>query len=223
MLRRHLEFYFLRVIYENAVPPAREVERNILIGLLRAGTAVLVPYLHALTVFHKRSEALAKPVDLLVHREPQLLPHIGGVRRPAVVSVISPPARLDIGQVAIRAPGQVLIIPVVLHPPVLFINDQPELPAPDNDFSLRILFHLRGEFSLRGHILLALPQNELRSFSHRAQMMTCLYADHIGHGRCNSDRQIDALKRITLPCNEGCRGAQFQHPVFSRDFIDLPG
>ncbi|MNB86619.1 hypothetical protein D3C75_335700 [compost metagenome] len=63
------------MVNENAVAFAGHIERNVLVGLLRAGTAILVPEINNLSVLHKRSEALAQPVYIFAYADIQLFTH----------------------------------------------------------------------------------------------------------------------------------------------------
>ena len=61
-----------RIVDEQAVLPVGQVERDVLVGLLGAGAAVLVPDVDGLAVLDEVGEAFAKAVDLLAHTEVEL-------------------------------------------------------------------------------------------------------------------------------------------------------
>ncbi len=65
-----------RIIDEDAVSLAGQIEGNVLVGPLRRSAAVLVPHIDLLAVFDKFREALAESVDLLIRPDRQLRQHI---------------------------------------------------------------------------------------------------------------------------------------------------
>ena len=64
------------MIYQHAIPLVRNMERDILVGNLAGRSAVFVPHLNSLAIFHKRSEPLPQPVHILIHINQMLLYHI---------------------------------------------------------------------------------------------------------------------------------------------------
>ena len=78
-------FYFLAgnliryvtfVVNQNTISFIGHIERNIFISDLTGRTAVLVPHLHDLSVFHKWCETLAKAIHIFIHIQQQLIQHI---------------------------------------------------------------------------------------------------------------------------------------------------
>ena len=70
-----LEIYLFGMIHENAQVVIRNVERYVLVGLLRESAAVLVIDVDNLTVPYEVPEPLTQAVDVLAHAEIQLFPH----------------------------------------------------------------------------------------------------------------------------------------------------
>ena len=70
-----LERHQLGVVHEHAIAAIGQVEGNILVGLLAAGAAVLIPDIDGLAVLHKGGEALAQAVDVFAHTQRELLVH----------------------------------------------------------------------------------------------------------------------------------------------------
>ena len=91
-LIRHIAF----VVHQDTVSFVCHIKRNILISDLAGCTAVLVPHLHDLSVFHKRGETLAKAVNIFIHIQKQLIQHI----------IFSGLRVLHIGQVSETGLGQ---------------------------------------------------------------------------------------------------------------------
>ena len=65
-----------RVIGENTVPLTAHIKRNVLIADVACRSAVLIPEVDGLTVFHKRSKPLAKAVDVFSRLYGELGQHI---------------------------------------------------------------------------------------------------------------------------------------------------
>ena len=66
-----------RVVDQHAIAAVRQVERNVLVGLLARGAAVGVPDVDDLAVLHHGPEALAEPVDELADPQRQLFMNVG--------------------------------------------------------------------------------------------------------------------------------------------------
>ena len=109
------------MVDEDAVPSAGQVERDVLVGLLGAGAAVLVPHGYGLAVFHESAEPLPQAVDLLVHGQAQLLAHIGTL---ALVIGHARPVLLEKGKIPARAFGQKLPVPLIAHGPGALAQNQ---------------------------------------------------------------------------------------------------
>ena len=90
LLRGDLQRDLLRVVDEDAVAAIGQVKGDVLVRLLAAGAAVLLPQIDDLPVLDERREALAQAVDALADAERQLLVDeapIGGIHhRPARAS-----------------------------------------------------------------------------------------------------------------------------------------
>jgi hypothetical protein len=66
-----------RVVNQHAIAAVRQVEQDVLVGLLARSAAVGVPDVHDLAVLHQRPEALAEPVDELANAKGKLLMNVG--------------------------------------------------------------------------------------------------------------------------------------------------
>ena len=203
---------------KDAVAAARQVKRNVLVGLLGAGAAVCVPDLHALAVFHEGAEALAKAVDLLVHGQAQLLAHVGGVLRTAVIGVIAVPGCLDIGQVAAEALREEPAVLVILHAPAFLVDDELCGAAGDGDGAGRL-----GKGSPARDLGSCLREPELRSLAHCSQMVPSLHPDDVRSRRGDPDRQVDALQGISSPLDSPCRRYDPDRALLLSDLVSLLG
>ena len=75
-LRAHLEGDALRMVDQHAVAAVGQIERDIFVGLLGAGAAVLVPGFYRLAVAHQGGKALAEAVDGFADAEVEALKHV---------------------------------------------------------------------------------------------------------------------------------------------------
>src|SRR5690606_34565305 len=85
---RNAELYFLhllgsyfkgnsaRIIDKYPVSFVRNIKRNVLVSLLGACAAILVPNIHNLAVLHEGGKALSKPVYPFAYRKIQFFTHI---------------------------------------------------------------------------------------------------------------------------------------------------
>ena len=104
----HLKAHVGGILHENAIPPVGHIEGDILVGLLAGGTAVGIPHVDGLAVFHIGGKAFAQSINALAHVQHQGIAHVGlaGV-------LIQRPAHAPEG-----AAGQHLAIRQIIHPPV---------------------------------------------------------------------------------------------------------
>jgi len=106
----YFEGNVIAVVYEYTVMFACYIEWNIFVGNLGSGTAVFVPDIYNLSVFHKWSESLAKAVYALTYAKGQLTYHVWLIFFGHVVRCRQHGALLaipsDIGKVAESASGQ---------------------------------------------------------------------------------------------------------------------
>ncbi len=113
-----LELHLARLVHEQAVVVVGQVERHVLVRLLGAGAAVLVPDLDALAVLDEVRETLAQAVDLLADAQVELVGHMqpavrarhkalgapAGVRNALAVIQVCEVDRLAFGDAQRQAP-----------------------------------------------------------------------------------------------------------------------
>ena len=192
-----LKLYVLRMIYEDAIAFARYIKWNVLVTLLRAGAAVRVPDLHALTVFDKRGEPLAETVDLLVDADAKLLAHVSVVVVSPVVSH-SAPGRLHQGEILCPGLRDQPAVSRVAHVPVGLADLEGEGTAVDDDAFLVLVHPERSGSSV---------ELKRRAGADCAKVMVSLYTDDFVHRSCDDQRQIDAAERVASVVDACCWGA----------------
>ena len=65
------------IVKKNSITFIGDIEWNIFIGNLTGSSAVFIPHLHNLTIFHKWGKSLTQTIDVFIHIQCQLFYHIG--------------------------------------------------------------------------------------------------------------------------------------------------
>lgn len=176
----------LRMVNKYAVAFAGYIERNVLVGLLRAGTTIFVPEINNLSVLHKRSEALAQPVYIFAYADIQLFTH----ERVAVL----------IGNVSHgfeTAAGNALFTAVEVYGPMCaFVDDNTESAADQHGLCF-------GFFDLYV-IASSLGQLKSRSAVNNAVIVNDLHAYHTRKRGMEFNSKERGVQRCRTSCNWSC-------------------
>ena len=138
-----------------------KVKRNVLVRLFRGSPPVLVPDVHALTVFYKCRKAFAQSVHQLADREGKLLSHVGILR--SLIVCAAPPVRLHVGEISPSASGDLLRSAPEYKGSTLFLN----LDAKFCFFRRKISVLWRRKFKLwhallKSHVVIRLDTEHFR-------------------------------------------------------------
>ena len=147
-----------------------KVKRNVLVRLFRGSPPILVPDVHALTVFYKCRKAFAQSVHQLTDRDGKLLSHVGILR--SLIVCAAPPVRLHVGEISPSASGDLLRSAPEYKRSTLFLNLDAKFPALYNDlffcfFRRKISVLWRRKFKLwhallKSHVVIRLDTEHFR-------------------------------------------------------------
>ena len=84
------------MVYKNTVALVADIKRNVLVGLVGAGAAVLIPDCHTLSVLGESGKSFAETVNQFSYAHGKLLAHVGFGAVSFVVR-IALPVRLHAG------------------------------------------------------------------------------------------------------------------------------
>ncbi len=152
-----------------AVSSVSEVEGHILVGLFAAGTPVLVPEIHDLAIFHKRSKPLTQAVHALTHGQVKLFVDIVAIKGLHVAHATPAAACNDPISIA------------ELNAPITLLHPHAELVAGEGGS----LFVLLNDY----FVVLIRLEIELRFRRSPTLMVVDSDTDDVGHGRRELHRQ----------------------------------
>ena len=169
------------MVDQDAIAPAADIKRNILICNLTRRAAVLIPHIHVLPVFHKRGEPFAQSVNLLIYVQHQLFRHI---RHPGN-------AVGHMRHIPVSAPReQPALIPVIHLPRAGFFRYHClQLPG-TIDEPVILLCHFCPDI-LRVHF-------KKRTLSDRPSEMRDFRTYHIFPRACKCNRKYRRIHRVPL-------------------------